>query len=106
MLRLKPYPKRLRKLEEGILHSERNRTAHLDTESWQFRSRSNTGHFRTGQSVLHWWAGWFASATEPPTQLKKKSRPVWFDATIIMALGVCDVTYAGRQWRDPCYQVH
>ena len=38
--------------------------------------------------------------------LKKNSRPVWFDATIIVALGMLDVTYDGRKWRDPCCQVH
>ena len=84
----------------------------LDHESWgcfrkhEGRSEARTGKFSTGQSVLHWWAGWFKSATDPPMQLKGKSRPVWFDATIIMALGFRDVAYAGRQWREPCYQVH
>ena len=75
----------------------------FDNESWGRReherrcSEASTGKVRTGQSVLHWWAGWFASATEPPMQLKKKLRPVWLDATIIMALGLHDVTYAGRE---------
>ena len=39
-------------------------------------------------------------------QLKKKLRPVWVDYTIIMALGVRYVTYDGRPWHRPCYQIH
>ena len=82
----------------------------LNKESWgrrdhERRSEARTGKFRTGQSVLHRWAGWFASATEPPMQLNKKLRPGWFDATVVMALGVRPLTYAGRQWHEPCYQV-
>ena len=83
----------------------------LDNESWcrkehERRSEARRGKFRTRQSVLHWWAGSFNAATEPPMQLNKKLRPVWFDATIIMALGVRDVTYAGLPWHRHCYQVH
>ena len=55
---------------------------------------------------MHWWSGWFKSAAEPPVELKRKLRPVWIDATIIMALAVCDVTYDGRKWSGLCYQVH
>ena len=102
--------KRWRKTEQGFTYKERQRMRFLDNESWgrrehEGRSEARTGKLSTGQSVLHWWAGWFASATEPPMQLRKKLRPAWFDATIIMALGFRDVAYAGRQWREPCYQV-
>ena len=83
----------------------------LDTQSCGRRERERgsevrTGKFSTGQPVLHWWSGWFASAIVPPLQLKKNLRPKWYDATIMMALGVRDATYAGRPWHRPCYQVH
>ena len=98
--------KHCRKTEQRFEYKER-----LDNESWGRRehercSEASTGKFRTGQSVLHWWAGWFKSAIEPPLQLKKKLRPVWFDATIIRAQCLHDVTYARREWRHPCCQVH
>ena len=35
---------------------------------------TSTGKFRAGQSVLHWWAGWFASATESSNGLRQTSR--------------------------------
>ena len=106
-----PMTKRCRKIEQGCLFMERKRMHILDTQSCgrrehERRSDARTGTLSTGQSVFHWWAGWFKSATEPPMQLRKKLRPAWFDATIIMALGFRNVTYAGRQWREPCYQVH
>ena len=103
--------KRCRKIEQGDLFIERKGMHIVGTQSWglrehERRSEARIGKLSTGQSALHSWAGWFASATEPPMQLRKKLRPAWFDATIIMALGFRDVTYAGRQWREPCYQVH
>ena len=110
--------KRCKKKEQGYRFMERRRMHILDTQSCGRREHERrlevaekavagcTGEFRTGQSVLHWMIERFKSAKEPLMQLKKKKRPVWFNATIIMALGVCDVTYAGRKWRDPCCQVH
>ena len=104
--------RRRRKTEQGFEYKERQRMPFLDNESWGRReherrcSEASTGKFRTGQSMLHWWAGWFKSSTEPPMQLKQSLGPVWFDAKIVTALGLQDVTYAGREWRDPCYQVH
>ena len=62
--------------------------------------------FSTGQSVLHWWASWFSTATKPLLQLKGNSRPKWFDATIIMSIGCTECVYAGRTWTEPAYQVH
>ena len=62
--------------------------------------------FSTGQSVLHWWAPWFSTATKPLLQLKGNSRPKWFDATIVMSIGCTECVYAGRTWTEPAYQVH
>ena len=68
--------------------------------------------FRTGQSVLHWWAGWFESAEKPVMQLQggpggKKGRPAWFDADIVAALEPKATRYAGHQWPvGHVYQVH
>ena len=103
--------KRCRKIEQGDLLIERKRMHIVGIQSCgrrehERRSEARVGKLSTGQSALHSWAGWFASATEPPMQLRKKLRPAWFDATIIMALGVCNVTYARRQWRDPCHLAH
>ena len=100
-----------KKLERAYLHMERKRMTFLDKESWGRRehdrcSEARTGKFRTGQSVLHWWAGWFKSATEPPMQLNKKLRPVAYDATIVLELGLRHVTYAGLPWHRHCYKVH
>ena len=68
--------------------------------------------FRTGQSVLHWWASWFDSAEVPVMQLRggsgsKKGRPAWFDADIVAALEPKATRYAGHHWPvGYVYQVH
>ncbi len=65
--------------------------------------------FRTGQSVLHWWSGWFTTAQEPLLQIARQTRPAWFDATFVAALPELspDVRYAGRMWPGSrTYQVH
>ena len=64
------------------------------------------GVFATGQSVLHWWANWFAPAKVPQMRVAKKSRPAWYDATIIAALPPKEIMYAGHKWTEPVYQVH
>ena len=85
---------RLRKIEQRFEYKERQRMYNLDTQSCgrrehEGRSEARTCKFSNGQSVLHWWARWFASATGPPMQLNKKSlRPGWFDATVVRTLGV------------------
>ena len=62
--------------------------------------------FAVGQSVLHWWSGWMQEAKEPPKQLKGKKRPAWFDATIISAVGIKTMKYAGVVHENMhCYQV-
>ncbi len=65
-------------------------------------------HWRVqdGAVGLEMVSGWCKSAIEPLMQLKKKLRPMWLDATIIMALGVRDVSCAWHLVEAPCYQVH
>jgi uncharacterized membrane protein YhdT len=46
-------------------------------------SSRTAAKFRMGQSVLHFWAGWMATATEPPSSFNKKNRPKWFSAEIL-----------------------
>ncbi len=63
--------------------------------------------FATGQSVLHWWAGWFKTATQPKMHAKGQGRPAWFDATIYAALEPQAVRGAGIMWPEGfVYQVH
>ena len=69
-------------------------------------SRDPEGKFANGQSVLNWWASWFATAVEPPKKLKGKHRPKWYDSNIIAQMAKMDVHYAGRDWKDVyCYRV-
>ena len=106
-----PLSKKHRKLEQAFAHQEFRKIKGAEVESIvanmaAAKSATPTAKFSTGQSVLHWWSSWFKTASEAPTQLKKKSRPAWFDATIIMALGIQKVRYAGKEWHEHCYQVH
>ena len=62
--------------------------------------------FGTGQSVHHWWSSWFKTAEVPRTQLQGNNRPKWYDASIVCALGVKRVKYAGHEFEEHTYQVH
>ena len=114
-------PKRLRKKVKGWEHMER---MHMTVAAMQCVLVEVAGRpgssgrtpsveatvaapiFSTGQSVLHWWAPWFSTATKPLLQLKGNSRPKWFDASIVMSIGCTECVYAGRTWTEPAYQVH
>jgi len=63
--------------------------------------------FSSGQSVLQWWASWFADCKEgeTPKQINKKLRPGWFSAEIISAMGPMDSVYAGVRKSGHCYMV-
>jgi hypothetical protein len=53
--------------------------------------------YKPGESVLQWWASWFASATEPQLSLKGKKRPAWFRAEVtVAAVWKPAGTYAGQ----------
>ena len=38
--------------------------------------------FRTGQSVLQWWAGWMKGAEVTPSRYNRTNRPAWFSAEV------------------------
>jgi hypothetical protein len=64
--------------------------------------------FATGQSVLQWWAMWFANCPfgEAPKQIsKKKGRPSWYSAEIISYSGRMDIIYAGVRTAGHTYMV-
>ena len=63
-------------------------------------SRDPEAKFGNGQSVLNWWASWFREAVEPPTKIKGRQRPKWYDSNIICQRGIMGVHYAGRDWKD------
>ena len=113
-------PRRLRKLEGSY---ERNETIKMrrfhyesalaaaasqssDAEIQQLPAAPHPAAFGTGQSVHHWWSTWFKTALEPRPQLQGKNRPKWYDASIVCALGVKRVKYAGHWFEEHCYQVH
>jgi hypothetical protein len=63
--------------------------------------------FGTGQSVLHWWAGWFSSCLEgaTPKQINKNNRPALYSAEIIAYVGYRSIVYAGVSTAGHCYHV-
>ena len=110
---LRRVPKRLRKLEEAYERNETQKMKRLEVESALEEKSSapapssrSVGKLSTGQSVHHWWASWFKTATEPVMQIRKGQRPNWYDASIVTALGVKRVQYAGRWFEEHTYQVH
>jgi hypothetical protein len=115
---------RKRKVEQGFAHMEIRRMTIADQASQaaetiaklsaaaaeassSLSSQDPGPQFLTGQSVLHWWSSWMAQAAHPPTRIKGKGRPAWFDATILASLGKMDIRYAGYDWKGVyAYQVH
>jgi len=60
-----------------------------------------------GESVLHWWSSCMEKVETPPTQLHKTTRPTCFDVTIVSAVGIRTVRYAGIVHKNMhCYQVY
>jgi hypothetical protein len=106
-------PKRLRKKELGFEYNELKKMKAMHYASALVETMGKAEYrtpskrlFATGQSVHHWWAGWFKTATEPRSQIKKANRPNWYSAEVLMALGVRRLKYAGRDFHEDCYQVH
>ena len=99
-------------MEAGFRHMELKKWRAADLASmymnlmWRGYQPNPEGKFSTGQSVVQWWARWFATATEPKLQVAKGDRPRWYDATVIMAIKKGKCMYAGRMWCEPRYQVH
>ena len=56
--------------------------------------------FRSGESVLQFWAGWMATAKEPPLQLNTNKRGKWYSASILGWARYGDIKYAGIQYYD------
>ena len=115
-----PIPRRLRKLEGSYERNEiiKMRRFHYESalaaavspppasEPLQAPEDPPPAAFGTGQSVHHWWSSWFKTAEEPRPQLQGNNRPKWYDASIICALGVKRVKYAGHWFEEHTYQVH
>ena len=104
---------RNKKLRRTSEHRERIRWHLNDVHSGINRLLDMSGEitvpvakFRTGQKVFQWWAGWFATASAPLMHVSGNSRPAWFDADIVTALGFGTQMYAGRSWTEHLYQVH
>ena len=53
--------------------------------------------YEAGQSVLQWWASWFAGATEPQLSVRRKTRGAWFRGEVTTAAVWKQAgTYAGQ----------
>ena len=120
----KPIPRRLRKLEGSYERNEVTKMRRFHYESALAAAASLPSAaaaaaepaeplqapvdpaFGTGQSVHHWWSSWFKAAEKPKPQLQGANRPKWYDASIICALGVKRVKYAGHWFEEHTYQVH
>ena len=109
-------PKRLRDKEKGYQYNELKKMRALHYESMLLQAskgridlhygKEGAPRFRTGQSVHHFWSSWFAKAVEPKVQLQGSSRPKWYSAGIIAALGEKTIRYAGHVFSEHAYQVH
>jgi hypothetical protein len=100
-------PKQLSKLEQCWRHKETQRMNRESLESTMQRAIHAPGSlFTGGQSVHHWWNICFKDAKGPLLQLTAKTRPKWYDATVMAAVGVKTMMYAGISFEQPVYQVH
>ena len=65
--------------------------------------------FQNGQSILQWWASWFAAVglEKPLEHYNKKNRPQWFSGEVLSYSGWGAITYAGvPQAPGHCYSVY
>ena len=64
--------------------------------------------YRAGQSVLWFWAPWFATAAldEAPETLKGRARPKWFTAVITAPAEARTAVYAGQNHNGQTYDVY
>ena len=64
--------------------------------------------YRAGQSVLWFWAPWFATVAlnEAPETVKKRRRPSWFTAQITAPAEARTVVYAGQTHNGQTYDVY
>ena len=130
MLSREKLSKKHRQMQKGFEYQEKSKMRKVDYESHLLRAvesemlakeiaqedaemltklakvQEQEPKFRNGQSVLQWWAAWMDKCTVVPKQLKGKARPAWFDATVVVAQGIGETSYAGTNWREHLYQVH
>ena len=62
--------------------------------------------FRSGQSVLQWWASWMKPVQETPKKYNKKNRPAWFSAESCSFKEYGTIRYAGQEVTDNLYNVY
>ena len=64
--------------------------------------------YRAGQSVLWFWAPWFATVAlnEAPETVKGRRRPCWFTAVISALAEARTVVYAGQTHNGQTYDVY
>ena len=106
--------KKKRREEESHRNAEEHAMATAEVWSWaaealdgrrRARSQSLTAanrsepRFANGESVLQWWAPWFATAQSPPTTYKEKHRPAWYMGEILAYRGLGTMVHAGVQHR-------
>ena len=62
--------------------------------------------FRTGQSVLQWWAGWMKRAEVTPSRYNRTNRPAWFSAEVCSYKTYETIRYAGQEITGNTYNVY
>ena len=62
--------------------------------------------FRTGQSVLQWWAPWMKRAEVTPSTYNRGNRPAWFSAEVCSYKAYETIRYAGQETTGNTYNVY
>ena len=74
--------------------------------SQEFRVEIPLALFKSGQSVLQWWAPWMKDAKETPPSYNKNNRPAWFIADVTSYCGYGKIKYAGQDTLEHLYHVY
>ena len=100
-------PLKLRRIERAYIVNEGKGMLSAEAESMKCESIARLVQaFKTGQRVHWWFANWFPTAEEPPAKIKGSMRPKWYSSSIIKALGIKTVKYAGVVSTEHCYQTY
>ena len=62
--------------------------------------------FRTGQSVLQWWAPGMKRAEVAPSTYNRGNRPAWFSAEVCSYKAYETIRYAGQETTGNTYNVY